>query len=90
MKYIGAAEFKAKCLKLFDELEAGGEAITVTKRGKPVAVMLPPPSEEPGKGSLIGCMAGTVVRYNDPFGPAVDLDEVDAARDEPIGEDLFR
>ncbi|WP_375404000.1 type II toxin-antitoxin system Phd/YefM family antitoxin [uncultured Sphingomonas sp.] len=90
IKYVGAAEFKANCLRLMDEVQAGGETITITKRGKPVAVMSAVKPEEPRKGSLIGCMAGTVIRYDDPFSPAVDLDEIDAARDESIGEDLYR
>ena len=90
MKYVGAAEFKANCLRLMDEVQAGGEPITVTKRGKPVATVMAVKPEQGRKGSLIGCMAGTVIRYDDPFSPAVDLDEIDAARDEPIGEDLYR
>lgn len=32
-----AAEFKAKCLRVMDEVAATGDAVTVTKRGKPVA-----------------------------------------------------
>lgn len=41
MKYVGAAEFKANCLKLMAEVQAGGEPITVTKRGKPLATVGP-------------------------------------------------
>ena len=41
MKYVGSAEFKANCLRLMAEVQAGGEPITVTKRGKPVAVVNP-------------------------------------------------
>lgn len=36
-RQITAAEFKAKCLKLMDEVAATGEAIVITKRGKPIA-----------------------------------------------------
>lgn len=38
-KMVGAAEFKAKCLKLIDEMQADGQPITITRRGKPVAVV---------------------------------------------------
>ena len=38
---IPAAEFKAHCLALMDEVQASGEEIVVTKRGKPVARILP-------------------------------------------------
>lgn len=44
---VAASEFKAKCLKLLDEVAETGETIVVTKRGKPVArigPMEPPPS----------------------------------------------
>ena len=34
---IKASEFKAKCLKLMDEVSETGEEIVITKNGKPVA-----------------------------------------------------
>ena len=37
---IGATEFKAKCLALLDEIEDQGGTITVTKRGRPAAVVV--------------------------------------------------
>lgn len=40
-KTIKASEFKAKCLKLMDEVnESGGEFI-ITKNGKPVSKLVP-------------------------------------------------
>lgn len=42
MRSIPAGEFKAKCLKIMDEVAATGEPVLVTKRGKPVvSVALP-------------------------------------------------
>ena len=38
---IKASEFKAKCLRLMDEVAATGEDITVTKRGKPIGKFVP-------------------------------------------------
>ena len=38
---VTATEFKAKCLSLLDEIEQRGTAITVTRRGRPVAVLGP-------------------------------------------------
>ncbi len=40
-KRIPAGEFKAKCLKLMDEVNATGEELVITKRGKPVARLVP-------------------------------------------------
>jgi prevent-host-death family protein len=34
---ISAADFKARCLALMDEVNATGETLVVTKRGRPVA-----------------------------------------------------
>ena len=38
---IKASEFKAKCLKLMDEVADSGEEIIITKRGRPVAKLTP-------------------------------------------------
>ena len=37
MKTMSASQFKAKCLKIMDEVAASGEPVTITKNGKPVA-----------------------------------------------------
>jgi antitoxin (DNA-binding transcriptional repressor) of toxin-antitoxin stability system len=75
-KMIGAAEFKAKCLRILDEVERTGEPVTITKRGRVVGELHPPPRRE--RHSIIGCMKGTVLKYDDPFAPAVDPSEVHA------------
>ena len=49
-RWISASEFKAKCLALLDEVAGKRETPVVTKRGKPVAKVVP--AEEPR--SLIG------------------------------------
>lgn len=40
-KTISAAEFKATCLEVLDQVAARHEAVVVTKRGKPVAQVVP-------------------------------------------------
>lgn len=67
-KTMGAAEFKAKCLAILDEVQATGESITITKRGKPVATVSPsvPPQTEP-RPPLFGMMKGSVT-----WAPGVD------------------
>ena len=79
-KMVGAAEFKAKCLKLIDEMQKDGIPITITKRGKPVAEMSPAVAAESAaesdaiKEPVFGCMAGTVTFASDydPSEPAYD------------------
>ena len=38
---IKASEFKAKCLKLMDEVEETGQEIVITKHGRPVSRLVP-------------------------------------------------
>jgi prevent-host-death family protein len=53
---IGAAEFKAKCLRLLDEIsEHKVAAIVITKHGKPVARLSP--IDKDG-GAIYGAMKG--------------------------------
>lgn len=63
---IPAGEFKAKCLKLMDEVAATGEEIVVTKHGRPVAKLAPILGDRP---SLFGCMRGTVTILGDIIEP---------------------
>jgi prevent-host-death family protein len=53
---IPAGEFKAKCLKLIDNVAETGKTLVITKRGKPVAEVKPIPAR---KGSLFGSMRGS-------------------------------
>ena len=41
MQTMKASEFKAKCLRLMDEINRTGEEITITKNGKPVSILKP-------------------------------------------------
>ena len=54
---INAAQFKAKCLKLIDEVAATRKPLIITKRGKPLAKLVPIQDETPI--SLFGYMKGT-------------------------------
>lgn len=80
MKTVSATEFKAKCLAILDEVNRTGEPVTVLKRGKPVAQLLPPvPREETypqytlrGKGEIVG----------DILEPPLPADAWDASRGE--------
>lgn len=56
-RFIPATEFKAKCLALLDEVQQEGGSITVTKRGRPVATVMP--AKKPGWKSSTGILAGT-------------------------------
>lgn len=64
---ISATEFKAKCLKLMDEVAKTHQSVTVTKRGKPIARLVPVEPEE--HKSWFGYMAGTAKINGDILEP---------------------
>jgi prevent-host-death family protein len=55
MKHIGAAQFKEQCLALVDRVPA--EGIIITKRGRPVAKLIPIRAES---ADLIGALKGRI------------------------------
>ena len=40
-RMVKASEFKAKCLALMDEVQRTGQGVVITKRGKPIAELVP-------------------------------------------------
>lgn len=62
MSTIAAGEFKSKCLHILDEVKKTREPVTVTKRGKPVAKVVPIPAEP---GSSYGMAKGTLLYADD-------------------------
>jgi prevent-host-death family protein len=73
---IAAGEFKAKCLGLMDQLARRKvRRIVVTKRGRPVAVLSPPPNAAEAAEDLFGCLEGTVEAPADFDFTAPVLDE---------------
>ncbi len=70
-----ASEFKARCLEVMDTVARTGDAVIVTKRGKPVAKLCP--ITEP-LSPLLGCMKGRIEILGDIVSP-IDV-EWDAER----------
>ena len=62
---IPAGEFKAKCLKLLDQVAADRQPLIITKHGKPVAQLIPAPPER----NIIGAMRGSVLWEGDIISP---------------------
>lgn len=77
MRTVAAGEFKAKCLSILDEVNQTGEAVIVTKRGKPVArVQSYAAIGEPrAKRSLLGSMRGMVTIPEEADLVTSDFDE---------------
>ena len=62
---IPAGRFKAVCLKLLDEVARSHQTVTITKRGRPVAKLVP----VEGPPALFGSLAGTVEDHGDLIAP---------------------
>jgi prevent-host-death family protein len=54
-KTIPAGQFKARCLAIMDEVQAKRQAVVITKRGKPVARLVPVEQE---KDDIFGFFKG--------------------------------
>ncbi len=67
MKTIGISQFKAHALKVLDQVAATREEITITKRGKPLARIIPFRRED--KNPVPGDLAKTYVFENDIISP---------------------
>ena len=74
-KTIPAGAFKARCLAIMDEVQAKRQAVIITKRGKPVAKLVPVESEE--KDDIFGFFKdkGTIEIKGDIVSPAFSPDE---------------
>jgi prevent-host-death family protein len=66
MSKMPAGEFKTKCLQVIDEVQRLRMPIVITKRGKPVAKLVPL-DEQPE--SFIGSMQGTMEIVGDIVAP---------------------
>jgi len=81
---ISAGEFKARCLKLMDEVARTHEPLVITKRGRPVAKMVPLEDQEPA--SLFGYMAGTATIHGDVIAPLEVAWEAMGEAEEPAND----
>ena len=66
MRTIKASEFKAKCLKIMDEVAATGEPVVITKYGVPVAQLVPAVQKPK---TLCGALKGSILYMGDVISP---------------------
>ncbi len=66
MRTIKASEFKAKCLKLMDQVAETGETLVITKNGRPVAQLGPVVSKP---ATLFGTHKGQIRIIGDIISP---------------------
>lgn len=67
---ITATQFKARCLRLLDEVGRTGEELIILKRGRPVARVIPAGDAKPwlalrGRGEFVGDAVAPVIAEAD-------------------------
>ena len=63
---ISATQFKAKCLRLMDEVAQSGEPLVITKHGKPIVTVT---AAKPVPKPLFGADAGSIDIVGDILQP---------------------
>jgi len=72
MKTMAAGQFKVHCLKVMDEVQSKRQAVLITKRGKPVAKLVPVGKE---KDDIFGFLKGKGKVTGDVVSPALTPEE---------------
>ena len=73
MAIVPATKFKAQCLELMDRVAERRATYVITKRGKPVAKLVP--ADPPVPRSIFGCMADRTEFVGDLDQPAWSEEE---------------
>lgn len=63
------SKFKATCLAVLDRVRKTGRPLLVTKRGVPIAQIVPPPSPDPTDRDAFGSMAEGTAELGDILEP---------------------
>jgi len=84
VKTIKISEFKAKCLDILDRVSRTGETLVVTRRGQPLARILPVRTSP--QSDWLGGLKGTARAMDDLIEPAVDLVDWDREERDPAAE----
>jgi len=75
MRALKISEFKAKCLAVIDQVDRTGEPVTILKRGRAVARLVPAAS---GERYPQNSLAGSVEIVGDVLSPVVPAQMWDA------------
>ena len=71
---IPISKFKATCLRLLNNVKKTGKSILVTRKGEPVALVIPPPPP-PKPEQWLGCMKDKIKITGDVISPVVGENE---------------
>jgi len=79
MKSVPISEFKAKCLRLIEQVDKTRQPLRITRHGRPVAELMPAGPDR--KRKFVGDMIGTAEIVGDIVSPIIDWDEFEVNRD---------
>ena len=74
METVTISRFKATCLELLDKVKRTGESLVVTRRGEPIAEIVPPSTREP-RSHWLGCLRGSGEIVGDIVAPVLSEKE---------------
>jgi prevent-host-death family protein len=77
MRSMSAAEFKTHCLRVMDDVRRRREPVVITKRGVPVAKLVPP--DEP-TAQVFNALKGRLEIVGDIVSPTTRPEDWDALR----------
>jgi prevent-host-death family protein len=77
IRTMRAGEFKTRCLKIMDQVQKTREPLVITKRGRPVAKLVP--ADKPGN-DIFGCLKGVIKIVGDIESPVVPAEDWKALR----------
>ena len=77
MKTMAAGKFKARCLQVMDQVKSTRTAVVITKRGKPIAKLVP---VEPAEEWVPGRLAGRIEILGDIVSPVVPWEDWEALK----------
>jgi len=77
MKTMPAGEFKAKCLQVMEQVRATRTPVVVTKRGKPIAKLVP---AEESRSSAFDSLKGRIEILGDIVSPIVPAEDWEALK----------
>jgi prevent-host-death family protein len=77
MKKIAAGKFKAQCLKVMEQVRTTREPVLITKRGQPLAKLVP---VEKASDDFLGRLEGVFTIVGDIESPIVPWEDWDALR----------
>lgn len=80
MEEIAISKFKATCLAVLERVRKTGNPILVTRFGKPIAEVNPPPAAKP-QLRRFGTLASKIEIHGDIVGPISDISEWEAAQE---------